>query len=256
MLAQQYRARREAESSTSPVASPPPTSPASEPAGLELIGAGQDESLSGRGDSVSPVQVTYAADPIGWEEERASREDVMKPFHMTFPLLLRRSVVNLWRQPQLFYNRITQPLFYTLILACFFAPIGHNQIAIQNTIGLLYQVMALCFIGMLNTVAIFPAERDVFYREYIDGHYSSYAFAAVYLVVSVPLNVLSALVVGVMLTCAVGLQCNASGVFQFTAVGFAIMYSGECLGVFFASAFRNIGFAVNIVSPVISVFCE
>jgi hypothetical protein len=40
----------------------------------------------------------------------------------------------------------------------------------------MWQTTALVFIGMLNCIAVFPAERNVFYREYLDGGQSVAAF--------------------------------------------------------------------------------
>lgn len=182
------------------------------------------------------------------------RDVQVKPFYVSFPVLLRRSLVNLSRQPELLLHRITQSVSYALILACFYAPVGHDQRAIQNRIGNLYELTAACFLGLLNVIAIFPTERNVFYREYPDGHYSSMAFIACFFVIAIPLNIIAALLIAVLMTCAIGLVPTIAATLQFTYCVFIFMFSGECLGVIFCAAFHQIGFSVNVVSAVLSFF--
>ncbi len=177
-----------------------------------------------------------------------------KPNYISFPLLLHRSFINLLRQPKLFFTRIYQGIFFALILACFYAPVGDDQQSIQNRIGNLYELTATCFIGMLNCIDIFPTERNVFYREYVDGIYSSYAFILSYLIIAIPINAIGCFLISLLMTCAVGLKPTFLGVIEFTFPIFSFVFAGECLGVIFCSAFSHIGFSLNLVSAVISFF--
>ena len=103
------------------------------------------------------------------------------PLSLTLPLLLSRSILNQIRQPALGITRVQQGLSFALILSCFYAPVQDNQNSIQNRIGNLYMMTSLCFIGMLNCIAVFPIERNVFYREYLDGGYTALAFFLSYI---------------------------------------------------------------------------
>lgn len=49
------------------------------------------------------------------------------PLWWCLPLVLRRSFINLRRQPTVISSRISQGLFFGLILAMFYAPLGHDQ---------------------------------------------------------------------------------------------------------------------------------
>lgn len=178
-----------------------------------------------------------------------------KAFQVTYAILLRRMLTNLWRQPVLLVNRITQCLFYALILSCYYAPLGHNQTAIQDRIGLLYEITPLAFIGMLNCIAMFPTERDIFLREYVDGYYHAFAYLAAYLTVTIPLMVVAAFCIAALVTCATNLVVSGSAVAKFTYVIFLFVFTGESLGVVFCMLFEEIGFAVNIMSAIFSIFC-
>ena len=188
------------------------------------------------------------------EDIEVSRPLSEHPFTYTLPALLRRSYYNLVRQPELVSSRITQGLFFSLILCCFYAPIGRDQNSIQDRIGILYEVTPLTFIGMLNNIAIFPLERNVFYREYEDGGYSAFTFLLTYFLLAVPFLVLSSFIISVLLMYAAGLKRSLQGLLSLAYVAGSYMLVGEFIGVAFCSAFYHIGFSVNIMSAVISVF--
>lgn len=175
-----------------------------------------------------------------------------KPLSFTLPLLLGRSFVNLLRQPILLTNRMSQGLFYALILCCFYAPIGDDQASVQNRIGNLYELTALCFIGMLSCIAIYPSERNVFYREYPDGHYSAMAFALCYFIIAIPILLATALGIAALITYAVGLQAWVMAMLKFTICIFTFIFVGECTGVAFCSFFMQVGFSINLMSAVLS----
>lgn len=177
-----------------------------------------------------------------------------KPLYHTLPLLLNRSIMNIMRQPALCMNRIAQGVFFGLILSCFYAPIGQDQNSIQNRIGNLYELTALCFIGMLSCIAIYPTERNVFYREYIDGDYSVLAFFLSYFLIAIPFILVTSIIISGLITYAVGLQPTYDAFLVFSSVLFSFIFTGECIGVIFCTLFIHIGFAVNVMSVVLSIF--
>jgi hypothetical protein len=188
------------------------------------------------------------------ESNFATSVVVSKPLYYTLPLLLRRSFLNMSRQPALCLNRISQGAFFGLILACFYAPMGSDQNSIQDRVGCLYELTALAFIGMLSCIAIFPNERNVFYREYVDGDYSTLAFFMSYFMIAIPFLVLTAAIISALMVFAVGLQPEPIALLIFTCVVFCFIFAGECVGVIFCSMFMHVGFSVNVMSVVISVF--
>jgi hypothetical protein len=133
---------------------------------------------------------------------------------------------------------------------------GNDQNSIQNRVGNLYELTALCFIGMLSSIAIYPAERNIFYREFLDNCYPALAFFAAYFLLTLPIVALAAVAISLLMTCAVGLKCSLEANYYFTFVVFCFLFVGECLGVLFCSLFYHVGFSVNVMSVIISLFCE
>lgn len=232
---------------------------------LVLIGGSEDGSMQSANDvqaiieerdSLSQNSGALSDDFKSKERsavEQSQLSDDSKPLWFTLPLLLSRSVTNLSRQPVLGFTRIAQGMFFALILSTFYAPIGDNQKAVQNIIGNLYELTALCFIGMLNCIAQFPVERNVFYREYPDGAYSVLAFLLSYYIIAIPILIVSAFLVSLLMCFGVGLCTTSESFLLVTIVLFSFMFIGECIGVMFCSIFFHVGFSVNIMSMFLSM---
>ncbi|KAI1331558.1 ABC transporter [Xylariaceae sp. FL0255] len=174
-------------------------------------------------------------------------------FKTAFPLLLHRATINFRRQPPLIMARIFQVLGLAIVLTLFFAPLHHNYFSVQNRIGFVQEICAFYFVGMLQNVAIYPAEREVFYREDDDAVYSVEAFLATYTVLEVPCEIISCLIFGVLADLAVGFPRTAELYFVCVFCAFGIVSCGESLGIMFNTLFNHTGFAVNIISVLLSV---
>jgi hypothetical protein len=75
------------------------------------------------------------------------------------------------RQPGVLVRRTMQGILFGVIMCCFFTrlPTDGSPASVQNRIGLMYELLTLIFVGMLNCIAVFPAERNVYFRESADG---------------------------------------------------------------------------------------
>jgi ABC-type multidrug transport system ATPase subunit len=174
--------------------------------------------------------------------------------HTTAPLLLRRSALNLARQPGVLAARIMQGISFGIILCIFYTRLGTDQRSVQNRIGLLYELMALIFVGMLNCIAVFPTERNVFYRECADGTYGTAAFVLTYSLLEVPCEILAALVFAALVGPIAGLQYAPAQFFRLAYVVFCVVNAGESIGMAFCGLIYHIGFSVTIMSVFLSVW--
>ncbi|KAI1505179.1 ABC transporter [Biscogniauxia marginata] len=170
-----------------------------------------------------------------------------------FPLLLHRAAINFRRQPPLLLARIMQVVGLAIVLTLFFAPLHHDYYSVQNRVGFVQEIGAFYFVGMLQNVAVYPAEREVFYREDDDAVYSVEAFLATYTVLEVPFEIFSCLVFGILADFAVGFPRTAELYFVLVFCCFGIVSCGESLGIMFNTLFNHTGFAVNIISILLSV---
>ncbi|KAG5940743.1 hypothetical protein E4U60_000318 [Claviceps pazoutovae] len=175
------------------------------------------------------------------------------PFLIALPLLLQRAVINTRRQPQLILARTMQVAGLAIIFALFFSPVGNDYFAVQTRIGFVQEVGAFYFVGMLQNVAVYPPERDVFLREHDDGVYGVDAFLASYTLIEIPFEILSCIIYGVLATYAVGLPHTAPMLFVNTFACFGVVSCGESLGIIFNTLIGHTGFAVNIMGILLSV---
>ncbi|KAJ5095583.1 hypothetical protein NUU61_004939 [Penicillium alfredii] len=190
---------------------------------------------------------------IATPAELGSLRRQMLPFRVTFPLVLHRSTINFWRQPPLVMARSMQIVGIGIIMALFFAPLKNDYAAVQSRMGFIQEFAALYFVGMLQNIAIYPGERDVFYREEADNCYSAETFMLAYTTIEVPFEIGSALIFGALAAFADNLKRSAQ-MFLISAFNcFCIISCGESVGIMFCTLFSHVGFAVNITSTLLSI---
>ena len=182
------------------------------------------------------------------------------PFTAAFPILLSRSSLNLRRQPGLIMARLMQVLGLAIVLTLFFAPLKKNYESVQTRIGYVQEIGAFYFVGLLQNVAVYPAERNTAYSEHKDGVYGLTLFIIVYTILEVPLEIISCTIFGMMSVFVVGLNGDGTGTAMATMWGFvslatfATVSAGESLGTIFNTLFANhAGFAINVTGVLLAV---
>ncbi|KAJ5130617.1 uncharacterized protein N7515_006656 [Penicillium bovifimosum] len=190
---------------------------------------------------------------IATPAELGSLKRHMLPFRITFPLVLHRSFMNFWRQPPLVMARTMQIPGVAIIMALFFAPMKNDYAAVQTRMGFIQEFAALYFVGMLQNIAIYPSERDVFYREEADNCYTVSTFLLSYTAIEVPFEIISSLIFAVLAAYADNMQRTVK-MFLIAAYNcFCIINCGESVGIVFCTLFSHVGFAVNVVSILLSI---
>lgn len=107
-------------------------------------------------------------------------------------------------------------------------------------------------VAVLQNVAVYPLERDVFYRDYDDRVYGVEAFFLTYTVLEVPFEIISCIIFSLLACLAVGLKRDAPTFFIITFNAFCITSCGESLGIAFNTLFTHTGFSVNCMSVLLS----
>ncbi|KAJ5174837.1 ABC-2 type transporter [Penicillium canariense] len=226
--------------------------------------------------TVATPQLGRTSSQIATPAELGSLRRQMLPLRVTFPLVLHRSFLNFWRQPPLVMARSMQVVGIAIIMALFFAPLKNDYAAVQSRMGFIQEFAALYFVGeschvslydflqswlrmlivylgMLQNIAVYPNERDVFYREEADNCYSAETFILSYTTIELPFEVASALVFGVLAAFADNLKRSVK-MFLISAFNcFCIISCGESVGIMFCTLFSHVGFAVNITSVLLSI---
>lgn len=213
----------------------------------------QQDSLTTNDSFVTTPRRSFNRASLSTPAELGALVRKRTPLIKAVPLLLRRAIINTRRQPELILARTMQVVGLAGVFTLFFAPFGHDYFSVQNRMGYVQQVGAFYFVGMLQNVAVYPAERDVFYREDDDGVYSVDAFLLSYTILEVPFEILSCLVYGIFSTFAVRNPYTPSLFFAAFFACFGVVSCGESLGIMFNTLFAHTGFAVNIMGVFLSV---
>lgn len=228
----------------------------------------KDSSLQPLGDNTGATTKSGSADPPDTPSPRQSRSRAQfstpaelgalarkrASISTALPLLLRRAMINTRRQPELILARTMQVLGLAIVFTLFFAPLGNDYFAVQNRMGFVQQVGVFYFIGMLQNVAVYPNERDVFYREDDDGVYTVESFLASYTLIELPFEIISCFLFGILAAFAVDLPKTAPMFFVCVFACFGVVSCGESLGIVFNTLFsQHTGFAVNIMGVLLSV---
>lgn len=106
---------------------------------------------------------------------------------------------------------------------------------------------------MLQNVAVYPTERDIFYRENLDGCYDAFVFLLSYTVLELPFTALSSLIFGVLAASALNLKRTIGFSLIASLNCFCLVTCGESLGIIFCTVFSHMGFAFNIACTFLTI---
>ncbi|KAK0462088.1 P-loop containing nucleoside triphosphate hydrolase protein [Desarmillaria tabescens] len=181
-------------------------------------------------------------------------EKKMSPLTTSLPILLKRGYLAFIHQKTVPEARFGNVLGLGVVSSLFFSPIGHNYISIQNRVGCIQEILPLYFVGMLQNIAVYPVERDIFYREYDDGAYSIESFFIAYVLLELPCEVLSCLIFSALTAIATDLRRTVSMFLVVSLNALCIVNAGESLGILFNTLLNeNTGLALNVTNVILSV---
>lgn len=169
-----------------------------------------------------------------------------------YRVMLMRQWLGLIRDLNIVIARTTQVTGLAVILSLFFARLKDNNAGIQNRLGLMQQMTALYFTGMLNNLSAYPRERDYFYEEFNDDVVDLNSFFFSYLTLEIPFEIFSAFLYAIFMVFVIGFQINASLFFTVFYASLLIVNAGESLGISFNTIINHPGFALVFIS----IFCS
>ncbi|KAF7306405.1 Pleiotropic drug resistance proteins (PDR1-15), ABC superfamily [Mycena indigotica] len=199
-----------------------------------------------------------APKPEGVIESSIVAEGRFTPIYIAFPVVWERMFRNLWRQRDAFWSRLTQTPLAGILLLMFFERLRFGPTAGQDRIGVVLQsTSAIPFVGLIGGIAIFPQDRQLFMHEYrSSAAYSVTTMILAYSLMEVPFQFLAALFYGIFMNVAVGMQTSARIYFEYCVTIWALNSFGESVAIIFASFFDAMGFAVSLVSTVLSMVTQ
>ncbi|KAG9101294.1 hypothetical protein FRC06_003213 [Ceratobasidium sp. 370] len=185
-------------------------------------------------------------------------QDEFTPMWIALPLIVERMTRNLWRQQAVFWVRLQQLPFLGVLFLLFYQRLKHGPSGGQDRIGYFQEMVSpVAFVGLLNCIAIFPKDRDLYFHEYrSSAAYSEATFIIGFTLVALPLEILSALLFTVVTNVGAGMQTNARIFFEYAVAIFTLQSNGESFGIAFACVTNSLGLSVSLVSTFITILVQ
>jgi ABC-type multidrug transport system permease subunit len=106
---------------------------------------------------------------------------------------------------------------------------------------------------MLQNLAVYPTERDIFFEEFNDGCYGTATFVLSYTLLELPFTIVSSFIFGAVTAFVIELETTLSMFLVASFACFCIITCGESLGIIFCTLFSSYsGLPIHICSTFIS----
>ncbi|KAM0786926.1 hypothetical protein ACM66B_002348 [Microbotryomycetes sp. NB124-2] len=179
------------------------------------------------------------------------------PFVRAFPVVLSRSFKNLRRQQDALLARLFNPPFLALLFWIFFARLNLGPASAQTRVGVMIELTALPFVGMLSCLAIFPAEKALFLHEYPSrARQSVETFLLSYTIQETAVSLVATLLLSIIFIYGMNLQHSARIFVQFWISTWSLVSVGESVGIIFSSFCSSGGLAVSITSAILTLLSQ
>ncbi|KAK0450317.1 P-loop containing nucleoside triphosphate hydrolase protein [Desarmillaria tabescens] len=181
-------------------------------------------------------------------------EKKMTPITTSLPILLKRGALAFSRRSGIVQARFGNAVGLGIVSALFFSPLGHDYISIQNRIGCIQGILPIYFVGILQNMAVYPMERDIFYQEHNDDAYSVESFFLAYTILELPLEVVACFTFSALAAIATNLLRTVDMFLVVTLNALCMVNAGESLGIIFNTIFhKNAGLALNVANVILCV---
>ncbi|KAK4052819.1 ATP-binding cassette transporter snq2 [Microbotryomycetes sp. JL201] len=179
------------------------------------------------------------------------------PFTRAFPVVLSRSFKNLRRQQDALLARLFNPPFLALLFWIFFARLSRGPASAQTRVGIMIELTALPFVGMLSCLAIFPAEKALFLHERpSSARQSVETFLLSYTIQETAVSLIATLLLSLIFIYGMNLQHSARIFIQFWISTWSLVSVGESVGIMFSSFCSSGGLAVSITSAILTLLSQ
>eukprot|EP01114_Cavostelium_apophysatum_P012545 TRINITY_DN2833_c0_g1_i4.p1 TRINITY_DN2833_c0_g1~~TRINITY_DN2833_c0_g1_i4.p1 ORF type:complete len:1333 (-),score=277.19 TRINITY_DN2833_c0_g1_i4:35-4033(-) len=161
-----------------------------------------------------------------------------------FNVLTQRSLKNLFRSKDQIIARCFNLTGMAIMFLALLFRLGYDQSSVQNRIGLVYQIMSGgVFVGLLNSVALFPMERTTFLRDNKDGSFSPFSFWLSYTLIEIIFDLVSVFVMSFIVYFGNNLQLEVEKYFIFVYVMYLLQTWGESIGCIWCCIFKDANIA-------------
>jgi len=148
-----------------------------------------------------------------------------------------------------------EALFMSVMIGCIFIDLGSDQVAVRDIVRLFFIMGGLYpFIVILDTIAKFTAEREIFYREMEDGLYSIGPYFFSKILSGLPFHSIFLILYTVPMYWLAGLQYRADRFLGNCLFTYLAVYSSRCMALAISAAIPNFQIAAFCANLLFTVF--
>ncbi|OWF47199.1 ATP-binding cassette sub-family G member 5-like [Mizuhopecten yessoensis] len=167
--------------------------------------------------------------------------------------LLSRSYRHTGRDRSIYASRMFLLFCFVPFICLFLLQMGTDQRSIQDRIGLIYQGTSVpSYMGLMNGFYLFPPLRDLYYRESMDGLYSSVTFVIAYALYAVPFHVFSTVLFSIVVYWATSMYNDWVKYAIFNAVLTLLQFVYEMLTIGAMGFFLDPRLAINVTTLIMT----
>lgn len=205
-----------------------------------------NQSSNNSTDGDSGLSITFDALP-----RITDTNSLMKQFR----ILIVRAFKNELKGYSSLLIQAVEALFMSIMIGCIFINLGFDQISVRDRVGLFFIMGGLYpFIVILDTIAKFNAEREIFYREMEDGLYSTGPYFFSKVLSTLPFHTIFLVLYTVPMYWLAGLQPTVWAFLGNCLYTYMAVYSSRCMAMAIASAITSFQVAAFVANLLFSVF--
>ncbi|XP_060062819.1 ATP-binding cassette sub-family G member 5-like [Ylistrum balloti] len=167
--------------------------------------------------------------------------------------LLSRCYRHTGRDRSIYSSRMFLLFSFVPFICLFLLQMGTDQRSIQDRVGLIYQGTSVpSYMGLMNGFYLFPPLRDLYYRESMDGLYSSVTFVISYALYVAPFHVFSTFLFSISVYWATGMYNDWIKYAVFNAVLTILQFVYEMLTIGAMGFFLDPRLAINVTTLIMT----
>ncbi|KAI3839426.1 hypothetical protein MKX03_017549 [Papaver bracteatum] len=176
------------------------------------------------------------------------------PFWLDITVLVKRSLTNSKRKPELLLHQIGAVVVISSILASLFWKLGKTEVGVQERTGFFAFMVTTIFFGSTEVLAVFVQERYIFMRETAYNAYRRSSYNIYRAILVLPRLFILAIIFASITFWSIGLYGGfPSFLFYFFAI-FVSLWAGDSLVSLVSGLVSQVILGYIIVVPLIGVF--
>ncbi|XP_063683451.1 ATP-binding cassette sub-family G member 8-like [Bolinopsis microptera] len=197
-------------------------------------------------DGDSGLGITFDEPPKGSDSKSLVRQ---------FRILIVRAFKNELKGYSSLLIQAIEALFMSIMIGCIFINLGFDQISVRDRVGLFFIMGGLYpFIVILDTIAKFNAEREIFYREMEDGLYTTGPYFFSKVLSTLPFHTAFLVLYTVPMYWLAGLQPTIGKFLGNCLYTYMAVYSSRCMAMAISAAVTNFQAAAFVANLLFTVF--